>query len=815
MHTDMPSVTYLPERLIEDIRHHIMSYMGNDFMPPRKDTYYHGLSLSIRDRLIERWLKTQRAVNDQRAKRVYYLSMEFLPGRFLFNNILKLGMQDICRQTLESVGLDLEEIEEEEWDPGLGNGGLGRLASCFLDSMATLGIPGYGCGIRYDYGIFYQEIVDGYQVESADSWIRTGSPWEIKRPGYLYKVQFYGRTESYTDDHGTTRYRWVDTDNVMAMACDFLIPGHGNRNSNNMRVWQAMSSREFNLQEFNDGDYIGAVESKVLSETISKVLYPRDESFAGKELRLKQQYFFVSATFQDIIRRFKRLYSDFNELPEAVAIQLNDTHPSIGIPELMRILLDEEGLDWNSAWKIGIQCFAYTNHTVLPEALETWPVDLLDRVLPRHMAIITEIDRRFTDEIETRHPGDSECQTRMAIIKDDTVRMAHLAIVGSHSVNGVSKLHSHIIKGHLFKDFDAHYPGKFKNITNGITPRRWLLQANPALTDLITSRIGNDWIYDLDRLNELVPLTEDDSFVRKWIDVKRINKQRLVDYILRKVGLAVAIDTLFDAQVKRIHEYKRQLLNVLHVITLYNRLKAQSSGSPVPRTIIFGGKAAPGYFLAKLIIKLINAVAQVANNDDSVSESLKVIFLPNYCVSQAEKIIPAADLSEQISTAGMEASGTGNMKFALNGALTIGTLDGANVEIMEAVGSENIFIFGLRTEEVVALRDCGYTPRSYYEKDVELKTALDMIAGGAFSPQQPDLFAPIIDSLLNQGDKYMVLADYRAYIETQERASRLYRQPEAWARKAILNTARMGKFSSDRAVKEYAEKIWKVKPVNV
>ena len=815
MPTSIPSTVYVPERLMEDIQHHIMSYLGNDYKPARKDTYYYGLSLSIRDRLIEHWLNTQREVNDRRAKRVYYLSMEFLPGRFLVNNIIKLGMQDICRQSLEEIGLDLEEIEEEEWDPGLGNGGLGRLASCFLDSMATLGIPGYGCGIRYDYGIFYQEIVNGFQVEKADSWIRTGSPWEIKRPGYLYKVQFYGRMESYDDNNGTTRYRWVDTDNIMAMACDFLIPGHGNRNANNMRVWQAMSSREFNLQEFNEGDYMGAVEAKVYSESISKVLYPRDESFAGKELRLKQQYFFVSATFQDIIRRFKRFHTNFNELPNAVAIQLNDTHPCIGIPELMRILLDEAGLDWDSAWNICTKCFAYTNHTVLPEALETWQVDLLGRVLPRHMAIIAEIDRRFKKEIDAHYHGDNEKKERMAIIRDNTVRMAHLAIVGSHSVNGVSELHSRIIKRRLFKDFDGYYPGKFRNVTNGITPRRWLLQANPALSELISSRIGDNWVNELDQLAKLVPLSEDESFLIEWMEVKRINKRRLVAYIQRKVALTVNEDSLFDVQIKRIHEYKRQLLNVLHVITLYNRLKDKTIENPVPRTVIFAGKAAPGYFLAKLIIKLVNSVAQAVNTDETMSNLLQVIFLPNYCVSQAEKIIPAADLSQQISTAGMEASGTGNMKLSLNGALTIGTLDGANVEIMEAVGSDNIFIFGLQAEEVVDLRNRGYDPRHYYEKDKELKVALDMIANGSFSPKQPDLFTPIIDSLLNRGDHYMVLADYREYIETQEHISRLYRQPEQWARKAILNTARMGKFSSDRAVKEYAQKIWNVNPVHL
>jgi starch phosphorylase len=815
MLTDMPSVTGLPDRLLEDIQHHIMSYLGNDFTPARNDTYYYGLALSIRDRLVERWLKTQRAINDRRAKRVYYLSMEFLPGRFLTSNILNLQMEATCREALASVGLDLEQIAREETDPGLGNGGLGRLASCFLDSMATLGIPGYGCGLRYDYGIFFQEIIDGFQVEKADNWIRTGSPWEIKRRGFLYKVQFYGRTESHTDAQGRLHHRWVDTENVMAMACDLLIPGYGNRHANNLRVWAALSSREFNLKEFNEGDYIGAVEGKVLSENISKVLYPKDESSAGKELRLKQQYFLTAATFQDIIRRFKRSHTDFQQLPEAVAIQLNDTHPCIGIAELMRILIDDEGLAFDPAWNICRRCFAYTNHTVLPEALETWPVDLMGRVLPRHMSIIAEIDRRFQEEVGAKYPDEIDRLRRMAVIKDGLIQMAHLAVIGSHTVNGVSKLHTRILKEQLFRDFDEFFPGKFTNVTNGITPRRWLLQANPLLSGLITARIGDGWLRDLEQLRELLPLCQDEGFVRDWQAVKTDNKKRLARYVKQTIGVDVDPESLFDVQIKRLHEYKRQLLNVLHVITLYNRIRREPSAGRVPRTVIFAGKAAPGYFMAKLVIKLINAVAAVINSDDEASKTLKVVFLPNYCVSQAERIIPAAELSEQISTAGMEASGTGNMKFALNGALTIGTLDGANVEMLEAVGEENIFIFGLRAEEVAARHGGNYQPREIYGGDPELKAAVDMIASGTFSPEHPDLFAPLVDSLLNGGDYYLVLADFRAYADTQQRAEALYRDPLEWTRRAIRNTANMGRFSSDRAIREYAERIWKVPAIEV
>ncbi|MGD8367856.1 MAG: glycogen/starch/alpha-glucan phosphorylase [Desulfobacterales bacterium] len=808
--------TCYSDSLLQDIQHHVVSYLGNDSHPPRRDTYYYGLSLSLRDRLVERWLKTQRTLYENGAKRVYYLSMEFLPGRFLVSNILSLGVHDTCRDTLLGAGLNLGDLEEEEWDPGLGNGGLGRLASCFLDSMATLGIAGYGCGIRYDYGIFYQTIVDGYQVERSDNWVRHGSAWEIKRRGFNYEVNLYGRSEPYVDeDDGLTRYRWVDTDKVMALACDFLIPGYGNENVNNMRLWAAQASREFNLEEFNEGDYIGAVEQKVISENISKVLYPRDESTAGKELRLKQQYFFVAASFRDLLRRFFRFHSDFADLPDAVAIQINDTHPCIAIPELMRILLDEHDLAWQKAWDICTRVFSYTNHTVLPEALETWPVDLVGRVLPRHMEIIYEIDRRFGEEVKAADPDDPERRKRMAIVSDGRVKMAHLAVIGSHAVNGVSELHTRILKERIFDDYHRHFPGRFLNITNGITPRRWLLQANPSLAALISETIGDGWVLDLEKLRELIPHAEDPAFREAWRKSKQTNKERLVHYVKRKLAMAVDADTLFDVQVKRMHEYKRQLLNVLHTICLYRRIKAGPVDEFVPRTVFFAGKAAPGYVMAKLIIKLIHSVADVVNADTDVNRLLKVVYLPNYCVSQAEKVIPAADLSEQISTAGMEASGTGNMKFALNGALTIGTLDGANVEIAQEVGAENIFIFGLKADEVEALRSRGYNSRDVYSRDEELRAALDMISAGAFSPGRRDLFAPIVDSLLSMGDYYLVLADFRPYADMQQNVSRCYRDPERWTKMSILNTANMGKFSSDRAIREYAEKIWNVKPLHV
>ncbi len=803
------------ETLADDIRRHILSNLGSDVYPPRKYHNFNGLAYSVRDRLINMWLNTQHAYYDAMVKRVYYLSMEFLPGRFLMNYLTNMKLVEGCREVVEKLGFTLEDLEEEEMDAGLGNGGLGRLASCYMDSMATLRIPGYGYGLRYDYGIFHQVIVNGYQEERCDNWRGRGSPWEITRRENLYPVTFYGHTESYRDEDGALRFRWVDGEQVMAMPCDILIPGYGAEHVSNLRLWAAQSSQEFNLGFFNKGDYMGAMQEKVVSENISKVLYPNDEPEQGKELRLKQQYFLVAATFQDILRRHRKHHGSLQSLPDYVAIQLNDTHPAIAIPELMRILLDEEKLDWEHAWKACVNTFAYTNHTVLPEALETWPVDLIGRVLPRHLEIIYEINRRFLDDVAERNPGDGDLVSRMSIIQEGherRVRMAHLAIVGSHSVNGVAALHTEILKNGLFSDFNRYFPGKIKNITNGVTPRRWLLQCNPSLSGLITEAIGPSWIKDLDRLKELIPLAEDASFREKWAQAKLDNKKRVARYILRKVGLGVNPKTMFDAQTKRMHEYKRQLLNVMHVVTLYNRLKDDPNRSMIPRTVMIGGKAAPGYVQAKRIIKLINAVAQVVNNDPDVKNRLKLIFLPNYCISQAEKIIPGADLSEQISTAGMEASGTGNMKFALNGALTIGTLDGANVEIMEEVGEDNIFIFGLKAHEVDAMRAGGYDPVSFYSRDEELRRVVDMIGGGAFCPSEPGLFAPIRDALLSR-DYYMLLADYRAYMDAQARVDALFADQEAWVRKSILNSANMGKFSSDRAVAEYAKRIWDAQPL--
>ncbi|MHC1712816.1 MAG: glycogen/starch/alpha-glucan phosphorylase [Solidesulfovibrio sp.] len=799
----------------EDIRRHILSNLGNDIYPPDAFRYFSGLAYSIRDRMIRMWLATQASYYDSMSKRVYYLSMEFLPGRFLMNYITNMGMEEGCREVVSKLGFTLEDLAEEERDAGLGNGGLGRLASCYMDSIATLRIPGYGYGILYDYGLFHQTLSGGWQEEQADNWRRHGSPWVIDRVEHLYEVRFHGRSEAYRDAKDQLRYRWVDTDSVMAMPCDILIPAHGGGHVTNMRLWAAASSQGFSLRDFNQGDFLGAMQSKILSENISKVLYPNDEPIAGKELRLKQQYFLVAATLRDIVRRHKKSGPSFEGFADQVAIQLNDTHPTIAVAELMRILVDEEFLDWDAAWDICKNTFAYTNHTVLPEALETWSADIMGRVLPRHLEIITEIDRRFLAEVAARYPGDTGRLSRLGIIDraSGRVRMAHLAIIGSHAVNGVAKLHSNILKERVFPEFDEFYPGKFTNVTNGVTPRRWLLQANPTLSRLITEHIGPDWIHDLTALQGLIPLAGDAAFRKDWRAAKRECKKRLARYVLRKTGIGINPDTLFDVQVKRMHEYKRQLLNVLHVVTLYNRLRRDPNLAVPQRTVLIGGKAAPGYFMAKRIIRLITAVAETVNADDAIRGRLRVVFLPNYCVSQAEKVIPAADLSQQISTAGMEASGTGNMKFALNGALTIGTLDGANVEIMEEVGLENIFIFGLTTPEVAAARAVGLDPKRRVAEDPELAEVLDMIGRGYFCPDDPDLFKPILDNLLDHGDFYCVTADYRPCLEAQDRVNALYLDPDAWTRASILNTANMGYFSSDRAVLEYAQNIWHIDPL--
>ncbi len=806
------------DKLIHLIQDHIISTLAKDPQRAKVWDYYNATAYAIRDRLIERWIKTQNAYYESDAKRLYYLSLEFLTGRTLGNSLINMGLMEPCNDALHKIGFDLEEIREMEWDAGLGNGGLGRLAACFLDSLATMEIPSYGYGIHYEYGLFYQKIVDGMQVEVPDNWLRHGNPWEFARPEHLFSVHFHGRVDQFVDNQGKLRNEWVDTEEVMAMAYDTPIPGYNNNHVINMRLWAARSSRDFDLGYFNQGDYIRALESKMMSETISKVLYPSDHFAEGKELRLKQQYFLVCATLQDILRRFRKRNKSFDSFPDKIAIHLNDTHPVLAIPEMMRILLDKEGFGWDAAWDITVKTFGYTNHTLMPEALEKWSAAMLGAILPRHLQIIYEINQRFLEKVSHTFPGNPEMLRRVSIVEEGTdkmIRMAHLAIIGSHSVNGVSALHTELMKSKVMKDFYDIYPERFNNKTNGITPRRWLRKCNPALSTLITGKIGEGWVADLDKLKALVPLAEVGAFRAAWRAAKKENKERLAEYIKTENGIAVSADSLFDMQVKRMHEYKRQLLNVLHIVTQYNRIKANPKNGHTPRTVIFGGKAAPSYTTAKLIIKLINSVANVVNNDKHVGDKLKVVFLNNYRVSLAEKAIPAADLSEQISTAGLEASGTGNMKFALNGALTIGTLDGANIEIMEEVGKDNIFIFGLNADEVAEVKAKGYRPRDYYESNPELKKALDMIGGGYFSPFNQTLFAPIVESLLDKGDQFMLLADYASYIECQDKVSAAFRDRDRWDKMSILNTANMGKFSSDRTIREYAEEIWNVKPVHV
>ncbi|MBI5518567.1 MAG: glycogen/starch/alpha-glucan phosphorylase [Desulfovibrio sp.] len=802
------------ENLKEEIRRHMFAFLGKDITRAGIHDYYTALAYTMREKMAEHWIRTQRSYYDASAKRVYYLSLEFLVGRSLKNNVLCLGMEEQVREALAEMGQDFDEVAETEWDAGLGNGGLGRLASCYLDSLATLNIPGYGYGIRYEYGIFHQSIQDGWQVERPDNWLRFGNPWEYDRAGYLYPVQFGGEVRAYTDDQGRLRAVWEGGEKVMAMAYDMMVPGYENGNVINMRLWSAKSSRDFDLEFFNSGAYLRAIEDKAKSENISKVLYPTDSFAEGQELRLKQQYFFVAATFQDIVRRHLKHHQGFEDLPNLVAVQLNDTHPAIAIPELMRILLDDHLLPWEKAWEICVGTFAYTNHTVMPEALEHWSVDLMARVLPRHMQIIFEINRRFLDDIRKHYPGDDARLSRMSLIAEDygkRVRMANLAVLGSHSVNGVSALHTEILKASTFRDFAELFPERFNNKTNGITPRRWLRQCNPGLTELIGEAIGGTFITKLERLQELKPFAKDAEFRARWAKVKHRNKQRLSEYVLHKIDRKLDPNSLFDVQVKRIHEYKRQLLNVLHVVSLYDDLRSGKLGRDiVPRTVLFGGKAAPGYRMAKLIIRLIHAVAETISREPKCRELLTVAFLPNYCVSNAEKIIPGTELSEQISLAGTEASGTGNMKFALNGALTIGTLDGANIEIRERVGAENFFLFGHTTPEVNEIKARGYNPWDCYSKDETLHRVLDLIASGHFSPLQPDLFRPIVDSLLKDGDRWMLLADFRSYVDTQKEVAKLYRSRELWLEKSILNTAGMGYFSSDRAIAEYARDIWGV-----
>jgi starch phosphorylase len=796
---------------------HLQFSQGKDEHTATAMDRYFAVAYAVRDRMMRRWIQTQQHYYRSDAKRIYYLSMEFLLGKALESNLLNLGLLDTMREALAGLGLELSDLYPEEPDAGLGNGGLGRLAACFLDSMATLALPAYGYGIRYEFGIFDQEIRDGWQVERPEEWLRFGNPWEIPRPEHQLPVRFYGRTEHYTDERGRLRVRWVDTKRVLGMPYDTPIAGFRNHTVNTLRLWRARASEEFDLGDFNRGDYLAAVEDKNVSENISKVLYPNDLTVMGKELRLQQQYFFVACSIHDIIERYLKERKDFAAFPDKVAIQLNDTHPAIAIAELMRVLVDERNVEWDEAWRICRATFGYTNHTLLPEALERWPVDLFGRVLPRHLEIIYEVNRRFLAEAAALGT-DPAALARMSLIEEGQnrqVRMANLAVVGSHSVNGVAALHTELLKSELFRDFHQLWPDLFNNKTNGVTPRRWVLQANPELSRVITECLGPGWETDFEQLRRLEALAGDEAFRRQFRAVKRGNKEALAEIIQRECGITVDPDSLFDVQIKRMHEYKRQLLDVLHIVAQYLRIKADPGYTPVARTYVFGGKAAPGYQMAKWIIKLVNAVAEVVNHDVDVRGRITVVFLRNYRVSLAERIFPAADLSEQISTAGKEASGTGNMKFAMNGALTIGTLDGANVEIREEVGAENFFLFGMTVDEVKELRKRGYDPWEWYRKDRELKAVIDAIASGMFSPREPRLFQPIVDSLLNGGDTWLVLADFRAYLEAQERVEKAFLDVERWTRMAILNVARMSKFSSDRTIQQYAEEIWKVGPLPV
>jgi starch phosphorylase len=795
---------------------HLQFSQGKDEHTATALDRFFAVAYTVRDRMMHRWIETQQSYYRADAKRLYYLSLEFLMGRALGNNLINLGMHETMRRALDDLGLSLTDLLEQEVDAGLGNGGLGRLAACFLDSMATLALPAYGYGIRYEFGIFDQEIRNGYQVEHPEEWLRFGTPWELPRPEYKVPVQFYGRTERRVDARGRVCSSWIDTRHVMGMPYDVPIAGFRNDTVNTLRLWRARAHKELDLADFNAGDYLAAVEEKNLSEDISKVLYPNDLTVMGKELRLRQQYFFVACSIADIVRRYLKTHEGFDAFPDKVAIQLNDTHPAIAVAELMRVLIDEHDLGWEKAFEITRATCGYTNHTLLTEALEKWTVDLFGRVLPRHLEIIYELNHRFLDDVRRRYPNDHGKIARMSLIEEGPakmVRMAHLAVVGSHSVNGVAALHTDLLRKDLFHDFNELWPDRFNSKTNGVTPRRWLLMANPLLAELVTECIDGAWTRDLDELKRLEPLAEDAALRKRIREIKRQNKERLAALIKDQNGITVDLDSIFDVQVKRLHEYKRQLLNLFHIVALFNRLKANPSMELVPRTFIFGGKAAPGYAMAKMIIKLINSVADVVNHDVDVRGRLSVVFLKNYRVSLAERIFPAADLSEQISTAGKEASGTGNMKFALNGALTIGTLDGANVEIREEVGAENFFLFGLTVEQIQALRAKGYSPWEYYRSNRELKGVIDAIGGGTFSPEEPRLFQGVVDSLLNGGDPYMLLADFASYAACQEEVSRTYRDPEKWTRMAILNMARMGKFSSDRTIQQYADEIWRITPV--
>ncbi|MGB5312636.1 MAG: glycogen/starch/alpha-glucan phosphorylase [Polyangiales bacterium] len=803
-----------PDTLRRAIQDNLFYRCGNVPVLATRSDYYLAVAYTVRDRLMQRWLSTARSLLAHPTRVVCYLSAEYLLGPSLGNALLNLGIRDEVAEAVASLGQDLDALIEEEREPGLGNGGLGRLAACFMDSLSTLQIPAVGYGLRYEFGIFEQRIHDGWQVERTDKWLRQGNPWEVARPEYAYPVGFGGHTESYEDEQGRYRVRWRPDTAVKGVAYATPIPGYKVNNMNMLRLWAAEATETFDFGSFNVGDYYGAVERKVASETLTKVLYPNDEPAQGKELRLRQQYFLVSCSLQDLLRLHQLRGGRPDNLHEGFAIQLNDTHPALAIPELMRLLLDDYAMGWDAAWRIASETFAYTNHTLLPEALETWPLPMFGRLLPRHLQIVYEINARFMDEVRGRFPEDYGRQQRMSLIDDHgagSVRMANLATVGSFSVNGVSALHTELLKTRVMRDFHEFYPGKFNNKTNGVTPRRFVALANPELAALITAQIGESWITDLDELRGLEELADDPDFQAQWRAVKTARKRVAAEQAHRFMKVEADLDSMFDVQVKRIHEYKRQHLAVLHIVHLYRQLKENPKLVTAPRTFIFGGKAAPGYTMAKLIIKLINSVGEVVNSDPDTRDKLKVGFIPNYNVKTAQLVYPCADLSEQISTAGKEASGTGNMKFSMNGALTIGTLDGANVEIRDAVGAENFFLFGLTTDEIELLRETGYTPYKYYEQNPSLKGALDLIASGHFSRGESALFRPLVDSLIHHDD-YFVLADFQSYIDCQKQVSDAWADQAHWTKMSILNTARMGRFSSDRTIREYCRDIWRVEP---
>jgi starch phosphorylase len=778
---------------------------------------YMALAHTVRDRLVERWIQTVLNYRVQDVRVVCYLSAEFLTGPHLANNLINLGIYEEAEEAMHKLGLDLEILIAQEAEPGLGNGGLGRLASCFMDSLATLDIPAIGYGIRYEYGIFDQQIRDGWQVETTDKWLRLGNPWALERPEDAFEVKLGGRTERYSDGKGGFRVRWVPEKLVRGIPNDTPILGYHTNTANTMRLWSAQAVESFNIESFNTGDFFAAVSDKVNSENISKILYPNDEQIQGKQLRLEQQFFFVSCSLQHIVKIQLLAQRPLADLHRSFAIQMNDTHPAIAVAELMRLLIDENDMDWDTAWRVTTQTMSYTNHTLMPEALEKWPVSLFGALLPRHLEIIEEIDRRHLDEVRSRYPGDEDRLRRLSIIDgagERYVRMAHLATLGSHAVNGVAALHSELLKSSVLSDFYELSPEKFSNKTNGVTPRRWMVLSNPRLARLLTTRLGPSWIHDLEKLRKLEPLVENAEFTAEWRAIKHYNKERLAAHIYDTLSIAVDPNSLFDVLVKRIHEYKRQHLKVLHILTLYKRIQQNPDIAMQPRTFIFGGKAAPGYHMAKLIIKLIHSIAEVIHADPLVRDRLKIVFLPNYNVTLGQRVYPAADISEQISLAGLEASGTGNMKFAMNGALTVGTLDGANVEIREEVGAENFFLFGLTTEEVKQKRAEGYNPRSVYESNPQLHEIVNALSSGEFSPGNRSLFQPLVQSLLNY-DPYMLFADYQSYIDCQDRIDQVFNEPEQWTRMSMLNVARIGKFSSDRAIRDYCADIWKTWPVRI